>query len=413
LYCHECGAKSTPGTSFCGECGTRLLTAQEEAAIRELGRKEAAASLELGAGASTIEVRSPAGTKAPGKPSVFTWLIPLLLLGTVSLSLFLYNSHEIKVNEQVDALHQQAEKEALEGRYSEAVKLLDSAAAKRPGYDAIRQDRAVAAEAAEFQGKLKEAAAGLSAQKLQASEASLKSIASALEKRPEPVFASVKKELAASQVKLAVMKVKSELDKLSTVEALADKLQVVEELEGQEAAAIKKQILSKLAGISYSDAEKKLQDKDFAGALQAVDNGLFYAVDEPKLTAFRERIANEKKSFEQAEQERIELARQQAAQEDLDNRTAAVEVSGLEAILDEYGDLEVRGVVTNRATRPIYSINLSVDIYNNAGDYVGETYASVFPYELAPGESGEFTTSYYGVYEQVQVYVVDANWYLE
>jgi hypothetical protein len=413
LYCHECGAKSTPGTSFCAECGTRLLTSEEEASIRELGRKEAAASLELGAGASTIEVRSPTGTKAPGKPSVFMWLIPLLLLGTVSLSLFLYNSHEIKVNDQVDALHQQAGKEALEGRYSEAVKLLDSAAAKRPGYDAIRQDRAVVAEAAEFQGKLKEAAAGLSAQKLQASEASLKAIASALEKRQEPVFASVKKELAASQVKLAVMKVKSELDKLSTVEALADKLQVVEELEGQEAAAIKKQILSKLAGISYSDAEKKLQDKDYAGALQAVDNGLFYAMDEPKLTAFRERIASEKKSFEQAEQERIELARQQAAQEDLDNRTAAVEVSGLEAILDEYGDLEVRGVVTNRATRPIYSINLSVDIYNNAGDYVGETYASVFPYELAPGESGEFTTSYYGVYEQVQVYVVDANWYLE
>lgn len=411
MYCHQCGAKNAPEQKTCAKCGARLLTAEVRQAV-----------LEVAAGAEAMQ-RPPAyqqgesvakrEDKAAGTGGVFQWLIPLLLAGCVGLGLMLYYSHEQSVNRTVAALHQQAKKEALAGRYSQAVKLLDEASAKRPGFAALRRDRDLAAKAAGLQSQLKEAAEQLKAQKLDSGEKALKQIAAAVSEREEALFAPLKKELAADQVKLTVMKVKSGLDKLHTVDALAEKLDSLNGLSGQEAAAVKAQIIGKIVGISYAAAEKKLRDKDFAGALDEVDSGLLYAADNEKLTAYREQIVQAKQEFEEAEANRIRLAEQKAAEEDLNNRTAAVEVSGLQVVLDDYGDLQISGTVTNKATRPIDSVSISLDIYDLSGAYLGNTYASVSPYRLEPGESGDFSASYYGVYSKAKVSVANATWYLE
>lgn len=348
-----------------------------------------------------------------GAGLVFAWIIPMLLLGVILAGLSLIYKYELQVNHEVSALHKQAQTEALEGHYTKAVALLNSAAAKRPNYQALALDRAVTSEAAEWQNQLHSAAEGLKKQQIQSSETSIHAIAKALANRSEPVFAALRKELSAKQLTLAVMKVKSELDKLNTVDALASKLNSVEALKGNEAEAVKQQIISKLAGLSYTAAEKLLKKKDFAGALKAVDKGLAYAPENEQLSTYRKRIQSEKLAFEQAEHKRIELAAQQAAKEDLNNRTAAVEVKGINVTLDEYGDLQISGTISNKATRTIYSIDLSLGIYNESGAYLGQTEASVDPYRIAPGESGEFTATYYGVYEQAQVSVVNATWYLE
>ena len=79
-----------------------------------------------------------------------------------------------------------------------------------------------------------------------------------------------------------------------------------------------------------------------------MDNGLSYAPDDQKLTNYRDEVLREKKAFEQAEQERIRLAEQQAAEEELRNRTGAVYVTDLSAELDEYGDLYISGSVFNQ-----------------------------------------------------------------
>ncbi|AJS59476.1 FxLYD domain-containing protein [Paenibacillus sp. IHBB 10380] len=415
MYCHVCGAKSTPGKAVCSGCGTKLFTLEKQKAIQKMAQAETATSLQL---SESDLLKSKGGTvsanpKAPRTGRVFVWLIPILLLSVVGLALISYYKYEVEINRQVEALHQKAEAEAIAGHYGSAIELLDAAAVKRPGYQALVQDRSIAAEAEELQERLAEAVGGLKTQKLQASEATMKEIAKTLRKRQEPIFAVVKKKLATSQVKLAVMKVKSELDKLNTVSALAEKLDTVEKLEGQEAKAVKKQIINKLVGVSYAAAEKMLKNKDFAGALQAVDKGLSYAANSVKLSTYKKRIQGEKQAFEKAEEERIQLAEQQAAQEDLNNRTAAVDVTDIKVILDDYGDLQISGTVNNTATRPIYSINLNLAIYDAAGSYLGETYASVFPYRLEFGEFGEFTTAYYGVYEHAQVSVVNVTWYLE
>lgn len=95
------------------------------------------------------------------------------------------------------------------------------------------------------------------------------------------------------------------------------------------------------------------------------------------------------------------------------NRTAAVDVTGLQAVLDEYGDLMISGTATNKATRAIYSISVNLSIYDSSGAYLGEAYADVSPFRLEPGESGSFSTYYYGVYDQATVSVANATWYLE
>ena len=96
------------------------------------------------------------------------------------------------------------------------------------------------------------------------------------------------------KVTLSVLKVKKEIDGLTTVEALAEKLDTVSKLKGNEAQAVQKQIIDKLAGISYKQAEQQVK-KDFTAALQTVDQGLSYAPEDDKLTAYRERVLSEKR----------------------------------------------------------------------------------------------------------------------
>lgn len=95
------------------------------------------------------------------------------------------------------------------------------------------------------------------------------------------------------------------------------------------------------------------------------------------------------------------------------NRTAAVSVLDLQAELDEYGDLYIGGTVVNNATRPIWSVALTIDIYSTDGYYIGQTEAYVYPGTLAASEQGSFETYYYGVYQSANVSVSGATWYLE
>jgi len=343
----------------------------------------------------------------------FSWIIPLLLAAVMGALLTFYYKQEMGINAEVKSLHQQAEQAALEGKYKEALQLLDSALTKRPNYDALIQDRQITAKAFNLMSQLNEAATSLKTGKLSEGDKSIQAVAKALKEREEPVFAKVRATLSNRKVTLAVLNVKKEIDNLTTVEALAEKLDMISNLKGKEAEAVEKQIVDKLAGISYKQAEQQVQTKDFTAALQTVDQGLSYAPEDDKLTAYRERVLSEKKNFEKAEAERIQLAEQQAAEEDLKNRTSAVSIVNVVATLDMYGDLYISGSIINNATRPISSVTVMVDIYGTDGTYLGQTYVDVYPSWLEVGKEGFFETYYYGVYQEAEVSVVNATWYLE
>ena len=223
-------------------------------------------------------------------------------------------------------LHHQAEQAALNGKYTEALELLDEALAQRPNVEALVQDRQVTEQANQLLKQMDEAANLLKTGKLSEADKIIQSAEKSLSKRQEPVFDKARAALNNRKVTLAVLKVKKEIDQITTVDALADKLKTLSKLSGEEAEAVKKQITDKLAAISYKQAEQQVKKRDFTAALQTVDNGLFYAPDDQKLTKYRDEVLREKKTFEKAEEERIRLAEQQAAEEELRNRTGAVYV---------------------------------------------------------------------------------------
>ncbi|SEB28234.1 MULTISPECIES: FxLYD domain-containing protein [unclassified Paenibacillus] len=414
MYCHVCGTKSNPGDSTCRKCRTKL---KDSSSTDEQIWAETAVGLESGTGKALDQLsrqhQSALKQSNTAQGRAFSWIIPLLLAAVMGALLTYYYKQEMGINAEVKTLHQQAEQAGLDGKYQEALQLLDSALAKRPNVDGLVQDRQITAKAFNLMNQLNEAATSLKTGKLAAGDKTLQAVAKVLKEREEPVFAKVRTTLNNNKVTLAVLKVKKEIDSLTTVQALAEKLDTVSKLKGKEAEAVQKQIIDKLAGLSYKQAEQQVKKKDFTAALQTVDLGLSYAPEDDKLTAYRERVLSEKKAFEKAEAERIQLAEQQAAEEDLKNRTAAVSIVDVEATLDMYGDLYISGSIVNNATRPISSVTVMLDIYSSDGAYLGQTYADVYPSWLDVGDQGFFETYYYGVYEEAEVSVVNATWYLE
>ncbi|PZT56271.1 hypothetical protein [Paenibacillus silvae] len=402
MYCHVCGTKNSSGQAQCQKCGTVLK--QVSSTEDQIWKEQEGLSPRNAAAAGEVSKR---------KNSPFLWIIPLLLAAFMGALLTYYYNQESAVNAQVKTLHHEAEQAALNGKYAEAIKLLDKALGYRPNVEALVQDRQITAKAYNLLNQLDEAADLLKTGKLSEADKIIQTAAKTLNERQEPVFDKARAALNNRKVTLAVLKVKKEIDQLTTVEGLAGKLKTISGLSGKEAEAVRKQIIDKLAGISYKQAEQQVKKRDFTAALQTVDNGLSYAPDDQKLAKYRDEVLREKKAFEKAEEERIRLAEQQAAEEELRNRTGAVYVTDLSAELDEYGDLYISGSIVNQGTRPISSVALIVNINASNGDYIGETDAYVYPTILDVGEEGYFETYYYGVYEATNVTVTNASWYVE
>lgn len=413
MYCHACGAKNTPNRNKCISCGEELVrsasrtgrgssTREMNTMIQQSGNKEGAPAQ-----------RPNSGKTESSKKSPFTWLIPVLLSLTITMGLAVYYMYEENRNEQVLELQTGAEEQALAGRYQDALTLLDQAIRIRPRHEGLQQDRAITAEAMELKGELIQVQTNLKNNKVTEAQKKLSVIRTALKNREEPMFKSLKNSVSAAQVTLSVMKVKAELDKLDTVPQLGEKLAAISKLKGKEAEALQKQIVTKIVETSLSDIAERLKQNDFSGATLAVEAGLGYAKGDERLLEQKERIRQEQLAFERAEAKRIEVARQQAAQEELANRTAAVEVLDLVTALDNYGDLQIAGEIKNVATRAISSVQLSVSMYNNYGDFIGSGTISASPYYIESQEVGYFSYVLYGAYTEGYTVIDNITWYLE
>lgn len=296
MYCHVCGTKNSPADNTCRKCRTKL---KETSSTEEQIWAETAIDLDKGtqkAIDSLSRQQQPASKQGnTGQGLAFSWIIPILLAVVVGALLTYYYKQETGINAEVKSLHQQAEQAALEGKYKEALQLLDSALTKRPNYDALIQDRQITAKAFNLMNQLDEASTSLKTGKLSAGDKTIQAVAKALMEREEPVFAKVRAAFNNRKVTLAVLKVKKEIDSLTTIEALAEKLDTISDLKGKEAETVEKQIVDKLASISYKEAEQQVKQKNFTIALQTVDQGLSYAPENEKLTSYRERVLSEKR----------------------------------------------------------------------------------------------------------------------
>ncbi|GFN33252.1 FxLYD domain-containing protein [Paenibacillus xylaniclasticus] len=345
--------------------------------------------------------------------SAYVWLVPLVLALLTGVVLYGYYSYEKLQNDRVESWHEEAKRQALLGSYDKAANLLEQAIRKRPNHAALQADRAIVKEAAELQAKLAQASDQLGKQHLDDAVKLLNETEGLLDQHKEPVFDPLHQSLQEQRTRQIVMSIQAELDGLGTVSELADKLRMMNGLNSEEAKAVHDQIVGRIVDVALAESERLLGKKDFSDATAVVEEGLDYAVDNEELLSMKSHIDKEKKAYEDAEKSRIEHALQKAAEEDLKNRTAAVQTGTTSTTLDEFGDLHVHIELENVATKTIYSVYAQYTLLAADGSTIGTGTAYATPDSVEPGEKAVINDIFYGAYMKATVRIDKAGWYLD
>ncbi|WP_160725220.1 FxLYD domain-containing protein [Bacillus sp. USDA818B3_A] len=417
MYCQHCGSKIyNESARFCPNCGSKLALeseqehqSAEEAQTQELAEPELVNSPAVN---STEEQSRYTQIKRRRAGLIWPIAVPALSLIVAGGSSYAYYSHQKETNKSVISLKEKAEREALNGKYTEALSSLKKAQTLRPTYKVLTEDKEMIEKAVQVDKSLKEVTNSLKTQKLDQADSQINKLGITLQILKGPLYTPLSKQLEEKSTTLAVAKIKIEINKLNTVEDLAGKLTALSSLNSAETEEVKRLITAKVVELTTKKAEEQLGDKKFTEATATVDKGLEYAANDTKLVSFKTRIENQQAAFEKAEQERIQKAIEVAAQEDLNNHTAAVSVDNLDIYTDEYGDLHIAGDLKNKATVPISSIKIYYTVYDKDGNNLGSDYTYGDPYYLDPGQNGSFDDYHYGVYQDCTVKITRLTWEL-
>lgn len=405
VYCHQCVRSYADDAKYCSQCGRRLHSYNVlQAEDWTEADAEGAAGIEL--------IRSNHDeTRRTG------WLLPVGLAGlsvAAALSVYLYYGHEKQINEDVLRLQAEAKIAALGGDYEKALELLSDASEARPQYAALSADMNIIQHVFQIRRLTEQIEVNLSTGMTLDAEKGINELKSEFNGHEEPIYDKLKLRMDELNMNLTLQKLTSEMETLTTVREHGEMLNVVGGLIGEEAEALREQIKSAIRSITEAEVDGMLAKKNFTSALERVAVALGWLKDDEALLKLRDRIQNEQAQYEKLEQQRIEQAMQRAAEEDLINQTAAVEVVSTDQTLDEFGDLTVVGVLRNAATRPIYSVTVDFTVQAQDGEVLGKGTANATPNYIEPGEQMTFTATIYGVYEDDSVIVVDnATWYLD
>ncbi len=355
----------------------------------------------------------PKNQRSKKKKILTIWLLPLLSTLVITIGLISYYYYETSINEQIVYLNKQIESNISAGEYEKAEKRITEALQLRD-VELLYEYLDAVLLAQNYEQELLEIDELIQMNKVIQASYQIKNLKDHMQGTNYlSLLQPIQQQMEKTEITLTVAEAKIELNELETVEELAQKLSSLSSLNDEEANKIKQQILNKIVQLSYEKAEMHLQKHEFSNALYALETGLQYAINDEKLLSFIDRVNDEKLAFEKAEQNRLEAAMVAAAKEDLKNRTEAVEITSIEIELDEFGDVYLFGDVVNNGTTSIYSIDIHYSIFNEDEELVGESVTSVYPYLLSPGETGRFSHSYYGVYEELNVSVDSITWQID
>lgn len=407
MYCHQCVRSYADDAKYCSQCGRRLHSYN---VVQAENWTEADAE-----GAAAVELIRTVLPKSEARR--ISWLLPACLIGlsvATALSVYLYYSHEKQMNENVLRLQAEAKTAALGGDYEKALELLSDASEARPEYAALAADITIIQHVIQVRRLTEQVEVNLSTGMIHDAEKGIEELQSEFNGHTEPIYDKLKLRMDELNMNLTLQKLTLEMETLTTVKEHGEMLNVVNGLIGEEAEALREQIISAIRSITEAEVDELLAKKNYTSAEEKVATALGWVKDDESLLKLRGRIQDEQAQYEELEQQRIEQAMQRAAEEDLINQTAAVEVVSTEKTLDEFGDLTVVGVLRNAATRPIYSVTVDFTVQSEDGEVLGKGTANATPNYIEPGEQMTFTATVYGVYDDQSVIVVDnATWYLD
>lgn len=420
MYCHQCGEKLNTDAKFCSHCGTEIHTdsVENKEDITDQSENQLADETEKPAEEAPSdhlpqEIDQTQARQKSRLTRVIPFLIPLISFIIVLSGLLFYYFQEKSINEEVLSLKESSEELAVKGDYKKALKQIKQALNKRPNYSALKSNKDTIEKALDYEKTFAEISDYIKKTEFDKAAKELNEIKELLNGEKSPIFEAFLKQIEQSEINITVGTIKKELNNLTTVDELGGKLSILASLPEKEASAVKQEILNKIVQLSTDEAESEIANRQFSEAFSTLDKGLQFAVNNEKLLTLKERVEQEQNAFELAEQQRIEKAMEVAAQEDIKNRTAAVEVLDLFVEVDEFGDMYMNGTVKNVATTDVHSITIYYTIYDASQTYwIGESFTTVYPYYLAPEETGSFEDIYFGVYEDVYVEIDRINWYL-
>lgn len=427
MFCSNCGAKLREESKFCSSCGVPVVTVPQSEAEIEGERMAATAEMmavaetaaALAPAYNTMDIESVTTAAQPAAKSIprrrirlLTWLLPAISLIIVAALVSATFFYQMSVNRQVDRLLQEGEKLALDGKLAEGKAMIDKALRKRPDHRVLLADRALLTDAISLQDSLSDADKQGKSKKFDDALKAIDKLKAELATRTGPVFEKLAAGADEKKEQIVVAQVSDAIPIKKTVEELVPLLHTVQDYKSDDAKKSAKQITQKIADISYDKASKELTDKQFAEALSTIEGALKFDASNSKLTTLKTTVEQKKKAFEDAENKRIQQAIEAATQEDIKNRTQAVELVTLDSYTDADGYFIIQGSVKNKATRSISSVLLYFEILDQNGNSVGTDSVYVSPYFLDVGDTGTFYTNYYNYGDLSSVNVTRVEWLL-
>ncbi|MBM7602108.1 putative nucleic acid-binding Zn ribbon protein [Metabacillus crassostreae] len=352
-------------------------------------------------------------TKRNRKIKIITYILPLISIIIVSVIMAVTFFFESKINEKVIKYQDMAERAALSGEFDKALSLLDDAISYRNNYNILLEDKKIIQSVVELNDDLHVVEKKIMDEQFETAQKEINLLKRQVDKNQSPLYAKLTHEIEQVESSVKIGEIKEEITKLSSIDQLAEKLSTLYSLELQEASELKQQIYTKMIMLSSTEAEKDLENKHFNQALYQVDAALQYVVNNEKLISLRDRIKEEKKSFEKAQQERIDKAVLAAKQEKQLNLTKAVELTTIEIQVDKFGDAYLNGTVKNKGTETVHSIIVEFVVKDKDGVKLEDGKTNVFPNKLKPGETGEFEHVTYSAKNDAKVEIKKISWLLE
>ncbi len=223
-------------------------------------------------------------------------------------------------------------------------------------------------------------------------------------------------QLLSTQAEIQIEMVKARLAQNPSVDDLPLLLWEANSIQDPEAYQLVRRIRDQLIAHTIDQAYQYLNKNQFSQAQSIVENGLYYAPNDLKLSSLLNSIEKEKAAFIATQEERLEQAFSQYEVEQQVNQNEAIEELEIDFKVNSDDQLVVSGQLKSVATVPIHAIFVHYTLFDDELNELKSNEIYVYPETLYPGETGEFDHIHFDqelIDKTTSVQVTSITWLLQ
>lgn len=375
LYCHKCGTILQKDSQFCSNCGVKVEP-----------------------------------TSVVNRPKKAIWVLPVGTFIIALTTLFCFYMYEKNTNTTVQAMIKDGEKRALEGELTEAKTNFRQVLEKRPNNKIAAFNLELVERGQRYEKLLGEATKFAEDELFYEGLRILEDLERELALEEGRFFEQFQELISLKIASLTVASFSSTAQEKKGLEELVELLEKTKQFSSDEALIMTDILKEKITDLSISQGKKYLRKHQFTEAILEFNRGLFYDPKNEELLHYKEKVKNEQLAFSQREEQRMKKAKAQAAKEEQFNWTKAIKSLSFEYSDGDNGELTISGKVKNIGTRPVTEIDTHYIIYDEEGNEILKSWATVSPQVLLPKEIGYFEETLFLSVQVGTVKVTDYYW---